>query len=91
MYSVAPMSTPRVGCAAIRTLGLRDSSRARITFWMLPPDRFLSGVSSDGVLIENLVDQLARVRGFMAPKSRKMPWVNRGLGVLVQEDVLLRR
>jgi hypothetical protein len=49
MYSVAPMSTPRVGCAAMSTFGLPDNSRAKIAFWILPPDIALSSVFCDGV------------------------------------------
>ena len=36
--SIAPTSRPRVGCAAISTLGLRSISRARMTFCWLPPE-----------------------------------------------------
>jgi len=32
------------------TCGRREISRARMSFWMLPPERLLAGVSSDGVL-----------------------------------------
>ncbi len=38
MNSMAPMSTPRVGCAITSTVGSRSSSRATISFWALPPE-----------------------------------------------------
>ena len=50
MYSVAPMSTPRVGWHASKTFGFAESSRARITFWIFPPERLDVGVSTLGVL-----------------------------------------
>ncbi len=63
MYSVAPMSTPRVGCAATSTSGSRASSRAMTTFWMLPPDRLLIGVSMLGVLMRKSEHELAAAPG----------------------------
>ena len=61
MYSVALMSTPRVGCAAISTRGLRASSRARISFWMLPPERFFAGRLRVGRLDVEAADQVRGV------------------------------
>ena len=61
MYAVALMSTPRVGWAAISMVGRRESSRAMISFWMLPPERFFSGVSRPGVFTANSLHQLPGV------------------------------
>ncbi len=44
---MAPTSSPRVGCAAIRTLGSRDTSLATTSFCWLPPDS--SDAFDDGV------------------------------------------
>jgi len=78
MYSVALMSTPRVGWEAIRTTGRRESSRARISFCTLPPERFLTGVSAEGVLmLKRLINP--RVWAAIAPKSRKIPRANGSL------------
>ena len=37
-YSIAPTSSPRVGCAAISAFGSREISRAATSFCWLPPD-----------------------------------------------------
>src|ERR1041385_2870591 len=42
--SIAPTSSPRVGWAAIRTLGFRVTSRAITTFCWLPPESAAAGV-----------------------------------------------
>src|SRR3984957_16682326 len=39
MNSIAPMSTPRVGCPTSRILGLRSISRASTIFCWLPPEK----------------------------------------------------
>jgi len=46
------------GLAAINTLAGRDSSRANTTFWRLPRRRLLAGVSRDGVLTWEGLDEL---------------------------------
>ncbi len=38
MNSIAPTSTPRVGCAMSSTGASNENSRAMTTFCMLPPD-----------------------------------------------------
>src|SRR5438094_232063 len=53
MNSIAPMSTPRVGCAARRTFGLLPISRATITFCWLPPERLRAATSMLGVRTSN--------------------------------------
>ena len=53
MYRDADTSIPRVGCATSRTCGWADSSRAMISFWMLPPERLRAGVSRFGVFTLN--------------------------------------
>ena len=53
MNSIDPTSTPRVGCAAMKSFSGRDSSRATITFCWLPPDRVPTGVSAEEVRMSN--------------------------------------
>ena len=45
IVSIAPTSSPRVGCTATINLGLAEISRARITFCKLPPDSLRAGTS----------------------------------------------
>ena len=44
---VAPISRPRVGWTATSRSGLPSSSRARITFCWLPPERFRVSCSTE--------------------------------------------
>ena len=46
--SLAPMSTPRVGCAAMRKRGLLSSSRATTNFCWFPPESVANATSSLG-------------------------------------------
>ena len=43
MNSIAPMSTPRVGCATSSSLGFSSNSRPMISFCWLPPDSARAG------------------------------------------------
>ena len=45
MYSIAPTSSPRVGCAATSTFGSRHISRAKTTRCWFPPERVHKGAS----------------------------------------------
>ena len=58
--SIAPTSRPRVGCAAISTLGSRSISRAATTFCWLPPERPPAGVCGPAAAHVELLDQAAR-------------------------------
>ena len=49
MSALVPTSMPRVGSSRISRRGSVASQRARITFCWLPPLRFLTGWSADGV------------------------------------------
>ncbi len=55
--------------------GSPESSRAMMSFWMLPPDRFRAGVSSDGVLTSNAATSAAQCSADLAerrkPQSRE--------------------
>ena len=49
MSAFVPTSMPRVGSSRMSRRGSVASQRARMTFCWLPPLRFLTGWSADGV------------------------------------------
>ena len=51
MLSMAPISTPRVGCAATSSSGSISISRAKTTFCILPPERVFTGAEASSHLI----------------------------------------
>ena len=54
----------------------RDSSRARISFWMLPPERLLSGRVEPGVLTSNASTSSSQCRRMT--RSRRKPKREKG-------------
>ncbi len=52
MILAAPISTPRVGCSAIKTLGIFLHSLATTIFCIFPPDKLPTFVSTPEHLIE---------------------------------------
>ena len=63
---------PTRGLRGDQDLGFPRSSRARMSFWIFPPDRFLIGVSRLGVLTENCLTRSVAWAAIL-PKFRKMP------------------
>ena len=68
-YSVAPTSSPRVGCDTTMTRGSRDSTRASRTFWILPPDSVADAVVGSRADREAL-DELVRMGS--DPRARRV-------------------
>ena len=77
MYSVAPTSRPRVGCAAINAFGWREISRARMTFCALPPDRLEAAVFVEGVRMSKSETKRSAL-ALMAPLFSQPRFVNGG-------------
>ncbi len=70
MNSMAPTSTPRVGCSAISTGAWCASSRAITTFCRLPPESWPTASRSLRIRMSNvLMSRRAQVR--MASRLRK--------------------
>ena len=85
--SIAPTSRPRVGCAAISTLGSRSISRATTTFCWLPPESApavrLRAAAADVELLDQPPRPLDQPLREEPPEAR----VGR-LAVVVERDVL---
>src|SRR5262249_50560366 len=64
--SIAPTSRPRVGCPAMRTVGLRSISRARTTFCWFPPESAPAGVCGPPPRTSNSLSNL-RARAIRRP------------------------
>src|SRR6266568_2338903 len=71
MNSIAPISTPRVGWAAIRAVGLAENSRAMMTFCWLPPESERAGASIEGVRTSNSAISLLAHAAMLRSKSTK--------------------
>ena len=86
-YSIAPTSRPRVGCAAIRTFGSREISRATTTFCWLPPESPPAACERPAAADVELADQAGGARE--EPLGEEpAPLRRRRLRVVVQRDVL---
>ncbi len=70
MNSMAPMSTPRVGCSAISSGASWLISRATTTFCRLPPDRVPTRVAGLATLMANRSIN-SRARAVMAERCSK--------------------
>ena len=90
MAAWAPMSTPRVGWAAIRIFGSLASSRPTSSFCWLPPDRANAGTISLGVRTSNR-SMTARRRLARCAASMNGPLTELGVGVAAEQGVLPQR
>ena len=68
MNSIAPISTPRVGCPTSSTSGSRSISRAMTIFCWFPPEKFAVFRSHDGGRTSNF-SIAARARSRIAVRS----------------------
>ena len=86
-YSIAPTSSPRVGCAAISTFGSRSISRAATSFCWLPPERPPARVNGPPPRTSN--SRIRRSRPLDHPAREEPAEARvRRLRVVVQRDVL---
>src|SRR5579859_7481337 len=67
--SVAPTSSPRVGCAARISTGARDSSRARTTFCWLPPESVRALTSGPATRMSNSLMRSSALSRMAAQRS----------------------
>ena len=73
-YSLAPTSSPRVGWETTSTCGSRDSTRARSTFWMLPPESVATRSSGRALMAKRSMSSSAwasmRLRSSRPPGAK---------------------
>ena len=91
MNSIAPRSTPRVGCAASRSRAARVSSRATTSFCWLPPESLPRARRRIGRAHVELGQRAAVAKSRTRRAVEQRAATERGLAVAAEHEVVLER